>query len=110
MSDDKPAEPQAERPAAPWTKQFRRKGPSTLPTPEQLRRQEAVLRCAWRNLGGSGPVIAFLNSHNERLGGQPLHLALGSDEGLLRVERLLGEIGQGLSAAKTTLNGQHDEP
>jgi len=42
-------------------------------------------------------VIAFLNSHNERLGGQPLHLALQSDEGLLRVEDLLDEIGRVLA-------------
>lgn len=94
MSDDKSAEPQAERPATPWTKRFRRKAPSILPTPEQLRRQDAVLRSAWRSLGESGPVIAFLNSHNERLGGRPLYLALESDEGLLRVEGLLGETGQ----------------
>jgi hypothetical protein len=51
-----------------------------------------VLQCAWRGLGESGPVIAFLNSHNEQLGGQPLYLALESDEGLLRVEGLLEEI------------------
>lgn len=37
-------------------------------------------------------MIAFLNSHNEQLGAQPLCLALESDEGLLRVEGLLGEI------------------
>jgi hypothetical protein len=37
-----------------------------------------------------GPVIAFLNTHHESLGGQPLHIALDSEEGLLRVERLLG--------------------
>jgi hypothetical protein len=96
MSGDKPAEPHADR-AIPWTKRFRRKPPATLPTPAQLRRQDAVLRCAWRSLGESGPVIAFLNSHNERLGGQPLYLALESDEGLLRVEGLLGEIGEDLS-------------
>lgn len=110
MSNDEAAEPRADRPAASWTKQFRRKARSALPTPEQLRRQEAVLRCAWSNLGESGRVIAFLNSHNERLGRRPLHLALESDEGLLRVEGLLGEIGEGLSAATTTLKGRHDEP
>jgi hypothetical protein len=87
-----PDQPQAGRPAAPWTKSFRRKAPSTLPTPDQLRRQDAVLRSAWRSLGESGPVIAFLNTHNELLGGRPLYLALESDEGLLRVEGLLGEI------------------
>ena len=41
-------------------------------------------------------MITFLNSHNELLCGQPLYLALESDEGLLRVEDLLGEIGRGL--------------
>jgi len=97
MSDEGIAEPQADRPAVPWTKQFRRKARSTLPTPEQLRRQDAVLRSAWRNLRESGPVIAFLHSHNDRLGGQPLHVAIGSDEGLLRVEGLLDQIGQGLA-------------
>jgi hypothetical protein len=91
--DDKPAEPQADRPTTPWTKRFRRKAPSTRPTPEQLRRQDAVLRCAWQTLGESAPVIAFLNTHNESLGGQPLYLALESDEGLLRVEGLLGNLG-----------------
>jgi hypothetical protein len=93
VSADKPAEPQADRPITPWTKRFRRKAPSTLPTPDQLRRQDVVLQCAWRSLGESGPVIAFLNTHNESLGGRPLYLALESDEGLLRVEGLLGEIG-----------------
>jgi hypothetical protein len=43
-------------------------------------------------LGEVGSVIAFLNTDNKHLGGKPLHLALDSDEGLLRVERLLGEI------------------
>jgi hypothetical protein len=63
-----------------------------LLTQEQLKRQDSILRCAWRSLGTSGPAIAFLNTHNEQLGGQPLYLALESDEGLLRVEGLLGEI------------------
>lgn len=38
-------------------------------------------------------MIAFLNASNDQLdGGQPLHLAVQSDEGLMRVERLLGEM------------------
>lgn len=51
-----------------------------------------MLQSAWRNLTAAAPVIAFLNTHNDSLGAQPLHLALASDEGLLRVETLLGEI------------------
>jgi hypothetical protein len=37
-------------------------------------------------------VIAFLNTHHEALDGQPLYLALESDEGLLRVEGLLKQL------------------
>jgi hypothetical protein len=92
MSSRGPADRPADSKAVSWTKRFRKSAPSTKPTPEQLRRQDSVLQCAWRSLGASGPVIAFLNTHNEQLGGQPLQLALGSDEGLLRVEGLLGEI------------------
>lgn len=101
MSDDKPSDTPADRPATPWTKRFRRKAPTTLPTSDQLRRQDAVLRSAWRNLAASDQVITFLNSHNELLGGNPLYLALESDEGLRRVEGLLGEIGAGRGRAGT---------
>ena len=34
-------------------------------------------------------MIAFLTSRHDELGVQPLHLAIESDEGLGRVERLL---------------------
>lgn len=95
-----PTGPEADRPAASWSKRFRRKIPATLPTAEQLRRQDALLQCAWRNLGAPKAVIAFLNGHSERLDGQPLRLALESDEGLLRVKGLLGEIGQDLARPK----------
>jgi hypothetical protein len=91
VSPAAPAEPRADRPTVSWTK-FQRKAPATLPTPDQLRRQDAILKCAWLSLGESGPVIAFLNGHNEQLGGQPLYLALESDEGLLRVKGLLEQL------------------
>jgi len=92
MKRRRPTDAQADIKAVPWTQKFRRKAPSVLPTEQQLRRQDSVLRCAWRNFGESGPAIAFLNAHNERLDGQPLLLALHRDEGLLRVEGLLGEM------------------
>jgi hypothetical protein len=92
-------EPQVDRPAVPWTKQFRRKLPTRVVPPDQLRRQDSVLRCAWQNLNEAGPVIAFLNTHNQGLGGQPLQVALHSDDGLVRVERVLSEIGTGAVAA-----------
>lgn len=92
MSPRVPVDRPADSKAGPWTKRFRKSAPSSRPAPEQLRRQNSVLQCAWRSLGTASPVIAFLNTHNEELGGRPLHLALESDEGLLRVEGLLGEI------------------
>jgi len=60
-----------------------------------------VLQSAWRSLGASAAVIAFLNTHNEQLGYLPLHLALESDEGLLRVEGLLGEIALEVAAKRS---------
>lgn len=92
MSARLPVDRPADRKAAPWTKRFRKSAPSAKPTPEQLRRQDSVLQCAWRSLGTSGSVIEFLNTHSKQLGRVPLHLALESDEGLLSVEGLLGEI------------------
>ena len=92
MSEDRPAEASASDQPERRTRSFRRYRPAVPLSPDQLRRQDAVLQSAWRNLSAAGPVIAFLNSHNESLGAQPLHLALESDEGLLRVETLLGEI------------------
>jgi hypothetical protein len=92
MSDDKPTAAGATDQPERRTRSFRKYPPAVRLSPEQLRRQDAVLQSAWRSLSAAGPVIAFLNSHNESLGAQPLHLALDSDEGLVRVERLLGEI------------------
>ena len=92
MSEDKPAEATASDQPERRTRSFRKYQPAVRLSPDQLRRQDAVLQSAWRSLSAAAPVIAFLNTHNDSLGGQPLHLALDSDEGLLRVETLLGEI------------------
>ena len=74
------------------TKIFRRHSSAPRLTPEQMRRQSDVLRCAWRYFGEPGPVIAFLNTQHDQLNGQPLYLAVESDDGLVRVERLLEEM------------------
>ena len=92
MSESNPADPRTSDQADRRTRSFRKHVRAIRPSPELLRRQNDVLQCAWRNLGEIGSVMAFLNTDNERLGGKPLQLALDSDEGLLRVERLLGEI------------------
>lgn len=74
------------------TKTFRRYSDVPRLTPEQARRQSDVLRRAWRHFGESGLVIAFLNAQHEQLNGQPLCLAIESDDGLMRVERLLEDM------------------
>ncbi|MFL6729107.1 MAG: hypothetical protein ACJ8EZ_04160, partial [Sphingomicrobium sp.] len=87
--------PRVETPATarrgPHMRTFRRANPGPRLTPEQKRRQSDVLRHAWHHFGEAGPVIAFLNTRHRELQGQPLQVALHSDEGLLRVDRLLAE-------------------
>ena len=72
---------------------FRRIAPSSL-SPEQCRRQTEVLRAACDKLFPRGTAISFLNSHNAKLGGKPLQLALDSDDGLLRVEQLIAAMSR----------------
>ena len=80
------------RPVARRGMAFRKNSRIALPTPEQSRRQASVVQSAWRHFGEPGPVIAFLNTPHAFLEGQPLHLAIESDEGLARVEALLKQM------------------
>ena len=91
MSAPTPADPPADN-SRPRTMAFRKYSTSPRPTPEQSRRQNDVVRSAWRHFGEPGPVIAFLNTRHEGLDGQPLHLAIESDAGLERVETLLTQL------------------
>jgi len=59
---------------------------------EQSRRQSDVVQSAWRHFRGAEGVIAFLNTRHDALDALPLHLAIESDEGLERVERLLRQM------------------
>lgn len=84
-------------PAAPGqgrhrTKTFRRSSDRSRLTPEQIKRQSDVLHSAWRHFGEASPVIAFLNTRHAALNAPPLHLAVESAEGLMRVERLLEQM------------------
>jgi len=91
----KPAPPVQGAAAAPGlgrTMSFRKHSIGPRLTREQEKRQNDVLQSAWRHFGMPAPVIAFLNTRNEQLQGQPLHLAVQSDEGLMQVEQLLGEM------------------
>ena len=71
---------------------FRKYSKAPLPTPDEARRQSHVVQSAWRHFGERGAAIAFLNNRHASLEGQPLHLAIQSDEGLARVETLLNEV------------------
>ena len=71
---------------------FRKRRNAPVPTPDQSRRQSDLVQAAWRHFRATAPMIAFLNSRHEALHGQPLHLAIESDEGLGRVERLLQQL------------------
>jgi hypothetical protein len=59
---------------------------------EQARRQSDLVQSAWRHFRGAEPMIAFLNTRHDALEAQPLHLAIESDEGLERVEKLLKQM------------------
>ena len=88
MNSPKPAEGSEVRPAA-RRMTFRKYRKTSLPTPDQSRRQSDVVRSAWRHFGQSAPMIAFLNTHHEVLAGRPLYIAIESDAGLEQVQALL---------------------
>ena len=71
---------------------FRKRRNAPVPTPDQSRRQSDLVQAAWHHFREAAPMIAFLNSRHDALEGQPLHLAIESDEGLARVERLLQQL------------------
>lgn len=81
-------------PASKPTRHYRKFTPPSTLTSEQVRRQTEVLRAACEHLV-SGAAIAFLNAYNKELGGNPLQIALESDDGLLRVEQHLAGAGRG---------------
>ncbi len=73
-------------PKRPVTTQFRRKFTTVRLTPEQMSRQGQVATSAFRLFGERDAAMAFLNGHDEALGGRPLDLAIASADGLALVE------------------------
>jgi hypothetical protein len=61
---------------------------SNLPrlSAEEAARQGAVSKLAFERLRQPAAVMAFLNTHNEALGGRPLDVAIATPDGLTRVE------------------------
>lgn len=79
-------------PSRPKRQQFRRKPFAERPSQEVMARQARLTGSAWKALGSREAVMAFLNTHHDRLGGRPLDLALASDEGLEQVERAMAAL------------------
>lgn len=71
---------------------FRKRRYAPVQTPDQSRRQSDLVRSAWRHFREAAPMIAFLNTHHGGLEAPPISLAIESDEGLARVERLLQQL------------------
>jgi uncharacterized protein (DUF2384 family) len=88
---------QAERPADPGGRQtmtFRKRRRSAAQTPEQLARQSNIVQSAWRHFGEAELAIAFLNTRHDALDAHPLHLAIESDEGFERVQKVLDQLSR----------------
>ncbi|WP_294321044.1 hypothetical protein [uncultured Sphingomonas sp.] len=83
---DAPATTAAEPAQRPGAMKFRRKYTTVRLTPEQATRQGQVATSAFRHFGERDAAMAFLNAHDESLGGRPLDLAIASPEGLTLVE------------------------
>jgi hypothetical protein len=83
------AEAPAEPEARPRTKPFRKKFTTVRLDPASAARQSRIALFAWDKLGGKDGASAFLNSHDDELGGRPLDLAVASDAGLAAVEEAI---------------------
>jgi uncharacterized protein (DUF2384 family) len=56
---------------------------------DEGKRQSRAVHAAQAALGSVNDVRAFLNSHDESLGGRPIDIAIASDAGLAAVEAAL---------------------
>lgn len=55
-------------------------------------RQARITASAWRAIGDPQQLMAFFNTDRPDLPGRPLDVAIASDAGLARVERLLADL------------------
>ena len=94
MSKDEPVEQTAGDKTEAKSTPFRKRRYVQAQTADQSRRQSNLVRSAWRHFGEAAPMIAFLNTRNDALEALPLSLALESDAGLERVERLLQQMAR----------------
>jgi hypothetical protein len=97
------------KPRSMQTRTFRKYQQTVRITPDESKRQSDLLRCTWDNLGSKTAVIAFLNTHNDALGGQPLSVALRSEAGLMSARRLLQQMPPAPAAEPAQANGEADD-
>lgn len=91
--DDTPPTPEAPAPEAadakPQFKRFRKRFDTVRLSPEAAARQGKAATAAFLALKDRDAMIAFLNTHDDALGGRPIDLAVESDAGLKAVEAAL---------------------
>ena len=61
-------------------------------TAEEATRQGRATRLAIEALRQPGAAVAFLNQHDDALGGRPIDLAVASADGLARVESAIAAL------------------
>lgn len=91
VANDATPAPAAEPASRPGAMKFRRKYTTVRLTPDQASRQGQVATSAFRHFGGRDAAMAFLNDHDDALGGRPLDLAIASAEGLAMVEATMAD-------------------
>lgn len=69
----------------PTTMRFKRNSSAVRMPADEARRQGAVAALAFSALGNRDDALAFLNAHDEALGGRPLDIAIASDDGFAQV-------------------------
>ena len=80
---------------------FRKRAPQGRAlSPDEGKRQSRAVRSAQAALGSVEDVRAFLNGHDQGLGGRPIDIAIASDAGLAAVEAALAK-----AEARTSVAG-----
>jgi hypothetical protein len=83
------AEPARSELEKPQTKRFRRRFDAVRLSPDQATRQGEAATAAWLAFKDRDAMVAFLNTHDDDLGGRPIDLAVESVEGLATVKQAL---------------------
>ncbi len=78
--------------AKPAARRFRQWAPTIRPEPALVARQARAATSAFKAFGDAEAARLFLNGVDETLGGRPLDIAGGSDEGLSRVIAAMAQV------------------